>query len=231
MRVMTNGYNAEYGRGAGGVVNVTIKSGTNQIHGALFEYLQNDKMNANRWENNRNNVRRGPFKQNQFGAAVGGPMIKNRTFWFADYQGTEIRSTGGAVPGLGTSAFFSIPTPAMRNGDFSQLLGVNRSIPNTLGVSAREGAIYDPATQAMGTYPNGTAGLIRQPFPNNIIPPSRLDPAAKKIADLFPAPNVATAPGISLNNFFTTTAGTSGVKQFVYRTRLFGHTFVHAAIA
>jgi hypothetical protein len=217
MRVMTNGYNAEYGRGAGGVVNVTIKSGTNQIHGALFEYLQNDKMNANRWENNRNNVRRGPFKQNQFGAAVGGPMIKNRTFWFADYQGTEIRSTGGAVPGLGTSAFFSVPTMAMRNGDFSHLLGVNRSIPNGLGVSAREGAIYDPATQMMGTYPNGTAGLIRQPFPNNIIPPSRLDPAAKKMADLFPAPNVATAPGISLNNYFTTTAGTSGVKQFDIR--------------
>ncbi|MBL8239346.1 MAG: carboxypeptidase regulatory-like domain-containing protein, partial [Bryobacterales bacterium] len=186
MRVMTNGYNAEYGRGAGGVVNVTIKSGTNQIHGSLFEYLQNDKMNANRWENNRNNVKRGPFKQNQFGAAVGGPAIKNRTFWFADYQGTEIRSTGGAVPGLGTSAFFSIPTPAMVNGDFSGLLGVNRSVTNSLGVAAREGMIYDPATQANGTYPNGTTGLIRQPFAGNQIPVSRLDPAARKIAQLFP---------------------------------------------
>lgn len=217
MRVMTNGYNAEYGRGAGGVVNVTIKSGTNQIHGALFEYLQNDKMNANRWENNRNNVGRGPFKQNQFGAAVGGPVIKNRTFWFADYQGTEIRSTGGAVPGLGTSAFFSIPNAAMRNGDFSHLLGVNRSIPNSLGVSVQEGAIYDPRTQVIGTYPNGTTGPIRTPFPNNMIPPSRFDPAAKKILDLFPSPNVQTAPGISLNNFFTTTSGTSGVKQFDIR--------------
>ena len=126
MRVMTNGYNAEYGRGAGGVVNVTIKSGTNGIHGSLFEYLQNDKANANRWENNRSGVKRGPFKQNQFGAAVGGPVIRNRTFWFADYQGTEIRSTGGSVPGLGTSAFFTIPTLAQRAGDFSELTGSNK---------------------------------------------------------------------------------------------------------
>jgi hypothetical protein len=217
MRVMTNGYNAEYGRGAGGVVNVTIKSGTNQIHGSLFEYLQNDKLNANRWENNRNNIARGPFKQNQFGAAVGGPAIKNRTFWFADYQGTEIRSTGGAVPGLGTSAPFSIPTAAMQNGDFSGLLGSNRAITNSLGISSREGMIYDPASQSTGTYPNGASGLIRQPFAGNIIPASRMDPAARKIMALFPAPNVSVAPGIPLNNYFTTTSGTAGVKQFDIR--------------
>ncbi|MFN0106134.1 MAG: carboxypeptidase regulatory-like domain-containing protein [Bryobacteraceae bacterium] len=217
MRVMTNGYNAEYGRGAGGVVNVTIKSGTNQVHGSLFEYLQNDKMNANRWENNRNGLKKGPFKQNQFGAAVGGPLIKNRTFWFADYQGTEIRSTGGAVPGLGTSAFFSIPTAGMKNGDFSHLLGTNRAITNSLGVATREGQIYDPATTMMGTYPNGTTGLIRQPFAGNLIPASRIDPAAKKIADLFPAPNVAVGAGIALNNYFTTTSGTATVKQFDVR--------------
>lgn len=217
MRVLTNGYNAEYGRGAGGVVNVTIKSGTNQIHGSAFEYLQNDKANANRWENNRNNVARGPFKQNQFGGAIGGPAIKNRTFWFGDYQQTEIRSTGGAVPGLGTSAFFSIPSLAMRNGNFSELLGTNRAVPNSLGVSTREGTIYDPATQTTGTYANGTTGFTRQPFPNNIIPASRLDPAAKKIADLFPAPNVNVGPGIPLNNYFTTTAGSATVKQFDIR--------------
>jgi hypothetical protein len=215
MRVMTNGYNAEYGRGAGGVVNVTIKSGTNQLHGTLFEYLQNDKLNANRWENNRSGVRRGPFKQNQFGAAVGGPVIKNRTFWFADYQQTEIRSTGGAVPGLGTSAFFSIPTVGMRNGDFSHLLGA--SIPNSLGVAAREGMIYDPATQSTQNYPNGGSGFSRLPFANNQIPSSRFDPASKKMMDLFPTPNVNVGPGIALNNYFTTTSGTYGVKQFDIR--------------
>ncbi len=213
MRVMTNGYNAEYGRGAGGVVNVTIKSGTNQIHGSLFEYLQNDKLNANRWENNKSGTLRGPFKQNQFGAAVGGPVIKNRTFWFANYQGTEIRSTGGAVPGLGTSGFFTIPTAAMRTGDFSGLTAANKAIPNSLGVSAVEGTIYDPNTQTNVTYPNGSTGLSRLPFAGNRIPVSRIDPVSQKLVNLFPTPNVAVAPGFPQNNYFTTTAGTSGTKQ------------------
>ncbi len=217
MRVMTNGYNAEYGRGAGGVVNVTLKGGTNDLHGALFEYLQNDKLNANRWENNRNRVARGPFKQNQFGAAVGGRIIKNRTFWFADYQGTEIRSTGGAVPGLGTSGFFTIPTAAMRTGDFSALTANNKPIVNSLGVGAIEGTIYDPRTTTTVTYPNGTSGLSRMPFPGNRIPTNRIDPVSQKLVNLFPLPNVATLPGFPENNFFTTTAGTSGTKQFDIR--------------
>ena len=217
MRVMTNGYNAEYGRGAGGVVNVTIKSGANEVHGTLFEYLQNDKMNANRWENNRNGVKRGPFKQNQFGAAIGGPIIKNRTFWFADYQGTEIRSTGGAVPGLGTSGFFTIPTLAMRSGDFSALTANNKVITNSLGVSAIEGTIYDPRSNATVTYPNGAMGLIRTPFPGNRIPANRIDPVSQKLVNLFPTPNVNVLPGFPENNYFTTTSGTSGTKQFDVR--------------
>lgn len=217
MRVMTNGYNAEYGRGAGGVVNVTIKGGTNSIHGSVFEYLQNDKLNANRWENNRNGVKRGPFKQNQFGAAIGGPVIKNRTFWFADYQGTEIRSTGGAVPGLGTSGFFTIPTAAMRTGDFSALTATNKAITNSLGVSALEGTIYDPRSNAAVTYPNGTTGLSRTPFPGNRIPANRIDPVAQKLVNLFPAPNVTVLPGFPENNYFTTTSGTAGTKQFDIR--------------
>ena len=176
MRVMTNGYNAEYGRGAGGVVNVTLKSGTNQIHGSLFEYLQNDKLNANRWERNFAGAGRGPFKQNQYGAAVGGPLIKNRTFWFANYQGTIVRSTGGTVPGLGTSDFFTVPTAGMKNGDFSHLL-------NAPGAGPGEGMIYDPRTQ-VGTGATAT----RMPFAGNIIPSTRFDPAAKKIMDLFPNP-------------------------------------------
>jgi len=142
MRVLTNGYNAEYGRGAGGVVNVTIKSGTNQLHGALFEFLQNDKLNANKWESNRAGVDRGAFKQNQFGAAAGGPIRKDRTFVFGDYQGTRIRSTGGTVPGLGFTETMTIPRPEFKNGDFSSILGkVIGTDP--LGNPVREGQIYD----------------------------------------------------------------------------------------
>jgi hypothetical protein len=213
MRVMTNGYNAEYGRGAGGVVNVTLKSGTNQIHGSVFEYLQNAAMNANRWENNRAGAQRGAYGQNQFGAAVGGPAIKNRTFWFADYQGTRLNSTGGAVQNLGTSGFFSIPTPDMVGGNFSRLLTGNQVGTDALGRPIMEGAIYDPLTQRTV---NGQ--LVRDPFQGNIIPANRQDPAARKIMGLFPAPNVPfAATGFPLNDYFTTTKGTQKVDQFDVR--------------
>src|SRR5579863_8099955 len=121
--IQTNGYNAEYGRAAGGVINVTLKSGTNQLHGSLFEYLQNRDLDANSWTNNRANQPRGPFVQNQFGGTLGGPILKNRLFVFGDYQGTRIADSGGSVPNLGYSGYTTIPTAAMKNGDFSSLLG------------------------------------------------------------------------------------------------------------
>src|SRR4051812_27454527 len=123
MRILTNGYNAEYGRAAGGVVDVNLKSGTNEIHGVLFEILQNDQLNANRWENNKAGAARNPFKQNQFGVAMGGPILKNKLFMFGDYQGTRIATSGGTIQNLGYGGNFTIPTPAMRQGDFSALLG------------------------------------------------------------------------------------------------------------
>ncbi len=122
MTVITNGYNAEYGRAAGGVVNVNIKSGTNGVHGSVFELLQNKALDANTWTNNTAGKPLGPFVQNQFGAAVGGPIKKNKLFIFGDYQGTRIAASGGSVPGLGRSGFITIPTDAMKNGDFSSLL-------------------------------------------------------------------------------------------------------------
>jgi len=141
MRVMTNGYGAEYGRGAGGVMNVSLKSGTNEIHGAAFEYLQNKALDANRWEDNLAGKEKGPFKQNQYGGAIGGPAIKNRTFWFADWQGTKIRSTGGAVQNLGTSGFFTIPTPDMINGNFAGIMGGNIGNVAGVGVLQHEDAL------------------------------------------------------------------------------------------
>ena len=192
MKIATNGYGAEYGRGAGGVVNVTIKSGTNRLHGSVYEYLQNDKLNANRWENNANGIKRGPFKQNQWGGTVGGPIVKNRTFWFADYQETQIRSFGGSVPGLGTSSTFTVPTALMKLGDFSQA----------------GSPIFDPATQ---TTVNGVQ--TRSPFPNNQIPAARFDPASQKILALFPNPNRAVAAGFPQDNYFVTTSGQQTVRQ------------------
>ena len=212
MKILTNGYNAEYGRGAGGVVNVTIKSGTNGIHGAVFEFLQNDALAANKWESNRAGVTKGPFKQNMFGAAVGGPIIKDRTFFFGDYQGTRITSTGGAVPGIGNTFTRTVPHPAFRNGDFSRLLTGNVLGTDVLGRPVMEGAIYDITTNRTV---NGQ--LVRDAFPGNIIPSTRFDAAAKKLIDLYPDPNQNLNDRIPGNNFYALTSGTGEVNQWDIR--------------
>jgi hypothetical protein len=207
MRVLTNGYNAEYGRGAGGVVNVNLKSGTNEVHGVLFEILQNDKLNANRWEYNKAGRDRGIFRQNQFGAGIGFPIIKNRLFMFGDYQGTRIASAGGAIQNLGYGGFYSVPSQNMVNGNFSELLGDAFSL--TDGTQLVTGQIYDPNSTATV---NGK--LTRTPFAGNIIPQSMWDPAAAKIMSLYPAPNQDVGTGHALlNNYFTSTAGKQVVDQ------------------
>jgi hypothetical protein len=153
--VETSNYSAEYGQNSGGVVNVITKSGTNEIHGDLFEYVRNREFNA------RNFFARtvDPLKRNQFGFTVGGPVFiprvydgRNRTFFFFGYQGTTYRDNSGA-----STAF--VPTTAEDQGDFSALLTANPA--NPLGKAT---TIIDPKT--------GTA------FPNNQIPVTRLDPAA-----------------------------------------------------
>jgi hypothetical protein len=199
MRVLTNGYNAEYGRGAGGVINVNLKSGTNEVHGALFEILQNDQLNANRWEQNKAGKDRGPFRQNQFGAAVGAPIVKNRLFIFGDYQGTRIASSGG---------FYTIPTQAMAHGDFSSLLG-GQVGTDALGRPILQGAIYDPkSTRTV----NGQ--LVRDMFPGNVIPSNRFDPAAAKIMSLYPATNQAIPLGkVPQNDYFVATPGKQNTDQ------------------
>ena len=102
MTIQTNGYNAEYGRAAGAVINVNIKSGSNQLHGSAFEFLQNKDLDANIWGNNYAGKPRGPFIQNQFGGTLGGPILKNKLFIFGDYQGTNTHSSAG-LQGLGFS--------------------------------------------------------------------------------------------------------------------------------
>jgi len=192
MRVLTNGYNAEYGRAAGGVIEISIKSGTNSLHGTLFEFLQNTDLNANRWENNLAGVGRPPVRQNQFGGSAGGPIVKNRLFIFGDYQGTKIGTAGGVVQNLGYGQFETIPTPAEVQGNFSGLLGKVIGSDPVTGSSISQNQIYNPASTSCNA-----AGTIctRQPFPNNTIPTSLMDPAAAKIAALYPAPNQAVVPG------------------------------------
>jgi hypothetical protein len=113
-RVVTNSYGAEYGRYAGGIVDVVTKSGTNQLHGSAFDYIRNDALNSSRWTPDRTPGQRlkDPLKRNQFGATVGGPIRLNRTFYFGSYSGLrEDRSV------FANTAV--VPTALERSGDFS----------------------------------------------------------------------------------------------------------------
>jgi hypothetical protein len=215
MTILTNGYNAEYGRAAGGVVDVNLKSGTNSIHGVLFEILQNTDLDANRWENNLAGEPRDPFKQNQFGGAVGGPIIKNKLFIFGDYQGTRIATSGGTIQNLGYGGFYTIPTQAMVNGDFSAILG--KAIgTDASGNTVLQNELYNPTTTAPCTANCNGAQYTRLPFNNNQIPLSMMDPAALKIAKLWPATNQPYTTGQGLlptNDYFTETPGALNTDQ------------------
>ena len=224
--VLTNGYNAEYGRAAGGVINVTLKSGTNQLHGSVFEYLQNRDLDANTWTNNRAGTSavtglqvapRGPFVQNQFGATAGGPIIKNKLFMFGDYQGTRIADSGGSVTNLGYSNYTTVPTAAMKTGNFSSLLGPAYTGTDINGapINIQKGAVYDPQSTVYCTSPCGNvtaAGfqipVSRTQFPGNIIPLNRMDPAWSKIMQLYPTPNQNVITGNApTNDYFYNTVG------------------------
>jgi hypothetical protein len=208
MSIITNGYNAEYGRAAGGVINVNLKSGTNQLHGSLFEILQNKELNANTWNSNLAGQKRAPLAQNQFGATLGGPILKNKLFMFGDYQGTRIATAGGTVGGLGRSGFLTLPTADMKNGNFSSLLGAVNNVPDAQGnvVPLQKGAIYDPKTTTFAA--DGLTALSRQPFTGNIIPPSRFDPAFAKILQAYPSTNQSIITGnIPTRDFYYVSSG------------------------
>jgi hypothetical protein len=158
-KVMTNAFSAEYSRATGAVVSVSLKSGTNEIHGTAYEFLRNEKFDAKNFFDLPDQPRV-PFKRNQYGFSIGGPIRKDKTFFFGDYEWMKIRES--------RTVNNTIPTQRMVGGDFSELL------PNT--------RIYDPATYDASTR-------MRQVFPGNIIPRSRFDPIGEKVASLYPAPN------------------------------------------
>jgi len=168
-RVQTNNLGPEFGRLAGGVINLTTKSGTNSFHGSAYEFLRNRSLNANTFFNNRAGVKRPAFTQNQFGVTFGGPIRKDKTFFFGSYEGFRLRQ--------GSSYVFSVPTDPMRAGNFSDVRnGAGALVP-----------IYDPLTTCgrLGNpaCPGGT--ISRTPFPGNIIPDNRIDRAARAMTPLW----------------------------------------------
>jgi Carboxypeptidase regulatory-like domain len=169
-KLISNNASAEFGNFQGGIISVITKSGTNNFHGDAFEYFRNDKLNANNWGNNWSGVPRGALRWNQFGGTIGGRIVKDRLFFFADYQGLRRNSP----PQISSTTV--MPT-AWRNGDFSALLDPAQNAGKVI-------QLYNPYSL------DSTTGL-RSPFPNNIIPSSLLSPAAVKLLNnqtLYPAP-------------------------------------------
>lgn len=201
-KVQTNNFGADIGRG-GAVVNVVLKSGSNQFHGSVFEFLRNSAFDAKNYFDSANQPI-APFKQNQFGGTLGGPILKNRTFFFVDYQGTRIRQA---------QTFISIvPSPSEVGGNFSDLLNGNPATyfhpcADGSGPAFDPGTIFDPFSNYAYTCGDGTQITLRKPMPGNIIPSCAsasdgacLDPAALKLVTLFPAPNISNSAGNYLSN-------------------------------
>jgi hypothetical protein len=192
-KVKTNNYSAEFGRSAGAIISATLKSGGNDLHGTLFEFLRNDKLDANSFFANAGNVKRQPFKQNQFGFTLSGPVMipklyngRNKTFFFTDYEGLRRRTSAN-------STTLDIPPLDYRQGDFSRY----------------RATIFDPRTRRVG--PNGQ--VTADPFPGNRIPQSMLHPGAVATLALLPAPNFGTA-GADTRNYIRTASNPFNNNQY-----------------
>ena len=182
--VETNNFSAEYGYSAGAVVNATIKSGTNKIHGDAFEFIRNDFLDARDYFADPNQ-RKPLLRRNQFGATLGGPIVRNKAFFFGSWEQTRQAS--------GATFVETVPTAAEKAGDFS---------------AAGLPPLYDPSTtQQVGNTTNYT----RTAFAGNRIPSGRIDPLAAKLLALEPLPTVANS---AVNNFVSNPTDTSRVNRF-----------------
>jgi hypothetical protein len=206
--LITNNAPAEFGNYEGGIVNATIKSGTNALHGDIWEFFRNDVLNANSWSNNLHQNDAGQWdplpkaklRWNMFGATVGGPIIKNKLFFFADYQGQrfDIPSSSGAN---------TVFTAAERNGDFSALCTQNGGSFTGPGGACQGGTgvqLFNPCvsfSQPCTPTPTSPAATTRLPFPNNQIPAVMISPVASNLfaSSLYPTPVNSGLQGNAIN--------------------------------
>ncbi|MGO9404506.1 MAG: TonB-dependent receptor domain-containing protein [Terriglobales bacterium] len=215
-KVDTNAYSAEFGRGNGAILNAVIKSGTNQLHGDLWEYLRNEKVDAiNAFDTSQQ-----PYKQNQFGFTLGGPIVKNKMFIFGDYEGLRVSQ--------GKPQISTVPTPAEVGGDFSLVSPLGAAMPGVVDCSGNptyQGEIFNSrlaennyAGNANGYcgVPIGTtaAGVPTNIFTGNSGTNTAIDPLGQELANLFPAPN---DPALGTNAFLSDPKGTETENKFDIR--------------
>lgn len=221
-KIQTSDYSAEFGRSAGAVLNATIKAGSNGYHGDLWEFLRNDALDAANFFENSGGIPKGEYRQNQFGFTFGGPIKKNKTFFFVDYEGTRIHQ---ALTSTNT-----VPTNLERNSGYtnlSELLTQGGTRTDALGRTYALGQVFDPSTTRTiycgvpdtvtgttvgcnGSPAGSSAGYVREPFAGNILPASRLDPNAIKLLNLYPSPTSSSL----FNNYASDRVLQNNADQF-----------------
>jgi hypothetical protein len=211
-KVQESNFSAEFGFSGATIINLVTRSGTNKFHGSGYEFLRHYKMDANSYFNNQEGIPIPALRRNNFGGTIGGPIIKNKTFFFFDYEGMRLTSAAGPV-------FYGVPSDAERLGDFGELCGYNGGTFNDQGIcSDPAGQLWDPYS---GTYDPAVGGARRlAPIPNNNLatytstvdpnhpgnvilandpggapyrlpsgPGNLIDPVAFKLMQYFPEPN------------------------------------------
>lgn len=187
-KVLTGVFSAEFGRGAG-VVSVSTKSGSNQFRGTAFEFYRDERFDARNFFAPKAPAAKPPLDRNQFGAAIGGPVLRNRTFFFFDYAG--LRETRGL-------AFVNtVPTARTRIGDFSDFRDAAGNLITIYDpLTTRLNPAFDPSRPVSVANPQ----FLRDPFPGNVIPPNRINPVGLNVASIYPLPNQDG----NFNNYVTT---------------------------
>jgi hypothetical protein len=206
-KVQSSDYDAELGHSTGAAINASIKSGTNVVHGSLWEYLENDRMNAADFFDRTGKT---AFHSNLFGATVGGPIIKNKLFIFADAQAQRIAAYNPASPNQ------TVPTALERTGNFTELL--NPADTNGNGVIH----LYLPGGNTTATPGGAEAPGVAQRYltcngVENVICPNQVDAVAKTILNLFPLPNQGAPGQVAQNYTIPATAFTNDTTQYDVR--------------
>jgi hypothetical protein len=196
--LQNNSFSAEHGSNGGTIVNIVTKSGTNQFHGSGFYLYQRPWLNANDFFSNLGGVPKGQFTYDQYGGSIGGPIRRNKTFFFFDYE--RIRNI---TP---TTFVTTVPTLLQRQGDFSQTYNADGTLQQ----------IFNPYDVSCTTS-QGVQNCIRQPFANNVIPPGMINPVMQKVINLYPLPTGSGQPGTAINNYIQKVEDTGPWYQYDIR--------------
>ncbi|MFY9789554.1 MAG: TonB-dependent receptor [Candidatus Sulfotelmatobacter sp.] len=232
-KVQQTNFSAEYGFSGASVINMVTRSGTNTFHGSAYDFIRNTITDANNWFNDQAGIPIPPVHRNDFGGTIGGPILKNKTFFFFDWDGTLASSMGTFVAG--------VPSAAMRTGDFGEVCTSQGGSFDSTGMCMQGGSpliagqLYDPYS---GVYNSADGGPVRNTFipydrvdqysspgnpnlPANLQPvPGRgnlIDPVAQKVMNLFPLPTPNLPNSTIYNNWIASGATPSNNQQFDIR--------------